>query len=152
METKNTTSGKRSTTRLAAVKALYAAEINQKINENKTPAQLTLDIIAYYHENEEKQKLDEEMLANMVKGVCEHVDELDKSINRHIGTTWTLERLGPVLRSILRLAVYELMSFEDTPLKVVINEYVTITRGFFDDKEVGFVNGILDKIGHEVRT
>jgi N utilization substance protein B len=151
METENATSGKRSNTRQASVKALYAAEINHKINENKSPAELTLDIIAYYHENEEKAKLDEEMLAKMIKGVCENIDTLDNTINRHIGSNWTLERLGPVLRSILRLAVYELMTFEDTPLKVAINEYVNITRGFFDDKEVGFVNGILDKIGHEVR-
>ncbi|MCE3232582.1 MAG: nusB [Rickettsiaceae bacterium] len=149
----NIATGRRTNTRLAAVKALYASEINHKINEKKTPAELTLDIIAYYHEidKDTKTQLDESFLASIVKGVCENIQDLDKSINRHIGTGWSLERLGPVMRSILRSAVFELMSFDDTPLKVIINEYVNITRGFFDDKEVGFVNGILDKIGHEVR-
>jgi N utilization substance protein B len=145
---------RRSNTRLAAVKALYASEINHKINEKKSPEQLTLEIIGYYHEEEEesgKVQLDEAFLAAIIKGVCENLADLDNSINKDIGEGWSLERLGPVLRSILRAAVFELMQFEDTPFKVIINEYVNITRGFFDDKEVGFVNGILDKIAHRTR-
>ena len=54
--------------------------------------------------------------------------------------------------SILRTAVFEMMNHGNTHLKIIINEYVGITRSFFDEKDVGFVNGILDKIGHEVRS
>jgi N utilization substance protein B len=154
MENENSLISRRSNTRLAAVKALYASEINNKINAKKSPGELTLDIISFYHDSEEKDgkvQLDEAFLASIIKGVCENLFDLDNSINKDIGSNWTLERLGPVLRSVLRAAVFELMSFEDTPFKVIINEYVNITRGFFDDKEVGFVNGILDKIAHEVR-
>jgi N utilization substance protein B len=152
MKKENTIPSKRSNTRLAVVKALYASDISNRINGNKSAAELTFDIISYYNESDEgKVRLDEAFLANIIAGVCGNLPDLDKSLNKHIGTGWSLERLGPVLRSVLRAAVYEIMSLPETPLKVIINEYVNITHGFFDEKEVSFVNGILDKIGREVR-
>ncbi len=146
--------GKRTESRFAAIKALYAADINHKIEENKTPAELTLDIISYYHDNDEglkNVKLDEEFLAKIVLGVCENISVLNQKIANNLTDGWSMERRGSVLRAILRAGVYELMVFSDTPLKVILNEYVNITREYFDEKEVGFVNGILDKIAHEVR-
>lgn len=153
-ENNNQSLGKRSETRLAIVKALYAGEINSKINIHKPAAGLTLDMIKLYHESaseDEVVNLDEELLAEVVQGVIEHLEILDVKINGHIGSGWNIERLGPVIRSVLRAAIFELMNYTSTPLKVIINEYVNITKNFFDEKEVGFVNGILDKIAHEVR-
>ena len=144
---------KRTNSRYAAVKALYASEINEKIDIHKSSAELTLDIISYYHDKVEETpvELDEEFLADVVRGVLEARDDLDGKINKNLVEGWKLERLGPVIRSILRAAILELMIFTDTPFKVIINEYVNITRSFYDEKEVGFVNGVLDKISHEVR-
>jgi N utilization substance protein B len=142
----------RTDTRLAAIKALYASEINDKLDITKGPGQLTVDIIEYYHETEGKKKrLDQDFLISLIQGVCEHRADLDASVVKNLTEGWKLERLGPVLRCILRASIFELMNFSETPLKVIINEYVNITRSFFDEKEVGFVNGILDKIAHEVR-
>ncbi len=64
---------------------------------------------------------------------------------------FNMERLGAVMRALLRAGVYELMAFTDVPVKVVISEYVTLARSFFSESETGFVNGILDKISREVR-
>jgi N utilization substance protein B len=50
-----------------------------------------------------------------------------------------------VLRAILRAAIGENMS-SDTPKSVLIAEYVGITSGFYDEKEIRFVNAILDKV------
>jgi len=145
---------RRSSSRLAAIKALYSGEINEKINNQKSPAILALDIITMYHESEDEEDdkdIDETFLSQIIKGVCENKADLDKSIAKFLSEGWRFERLGPVIQSILRAAVLELMQYSDTPKKVIINEYVNITHGFYDDKEVGFVNGILDKIAQEVR-
>lgn len=147
--------GRRNESRLAVVKALYAGEINEKISFSKSPAHLSLDIIKLYHESVEDDEpinLDEKFLTDVIIGVCGNLEILNKTIEENISDGWNLERLGPVLRSILRAAIYELMYFSDTPFKVIINEYVNITKTFFDEKEVGFVNGILDKISHLVRS
>ena len=156
MEDKEQESGKgrRSESRVAVVKALYTSEINAKINFNKSPAHLSLDIISLYHESVEGSEavnLDEKFLTDVIIGVCGNLDLLNKAIEDNIGDGWSLERLGPVMRSILRAAIYELMYFSDTPFKVIINEYVNITKTFFDAKEVGFVNGILDKMSNQLR-
>lgn len=149
---KTQSGGKRTNTRLAAVKALYSFEINELSDKSKTPGELMVDIIEFYYETDGKNKsLDQEFLSELIQGVCENKTVLDKSIVSKLSDGWKIERLGPVILSILRTAVFEMMSHSDTHLKIIINEYVGITRSFFDEKEVGFVNGILDKIGHEVR-
>jgi N utilization substance protein B len=79
------------------------------------------------------------------------LDKIDELVCKYLGQGWSMERLGPVLRNILRIAIFELMSYEETSIKIIINEYVNITRLFFDEKEVGFANGILDKIAHNIR-
>lgn len=145
---------KRSETRYAAVKALYAYDIETNIDDKKLPGELALDIITYYHNNEEGvggAKIDEKFLLQLVKGVCENVAVIDDVVKKNLSNDWNISRLGPVIRAILRSAVYELLNFADTPLKVIINEYVEITKSFFDEKDVSFVNGILDKIGHAAR-
>jgi len=152
-KTNSSSTGKRNNTRLAAVKALYAAQINEKIDSKKSPTQLTIDIVEFYFETEGKNKnLDQEFLIELIQGVFKNTEELDNAIRSKLNEGWKLERLGPVILSVLRTAIFEIMNCNDTHLNVIINEYVTITRSFFDEKEVGFVNGVLDKIGHEVRS
>ena len=153
MKEKAQSGGKRTNTRLAAVKALYSSEINELSDKRKTPGELMIDIIEFYYETEGKNKnLDQEFLNELIQGVCENKTVLDKSIVSKLGDGWKIERLGPVMLSILRTAVFEMINHGNTHLKIIINEYVGITRSFFDEKDVGFVNGILDKIGHEVRS
>jgi N utilization substance protein B len=81
----------------------------------------------------------------------EHQAVLDAKIEKYLQSGWNLERLGSVMRSLLRVAVYELMEYEKLPIKVIINEYVNIAHRFFDRKDVSFVNGVLDQIAKEVR-
>jgi N utilization substance protein B len=150
---KNLSVGKRTNTRIAAVKSLYSYEINEVTGSGKTAGQLVVDIVEFYFETEGKNKnLDQGFLNEIIKGVIENKDTIDKNIEQKLNEGWKIQRLGPVMLSILRSAVFEMMSYDETHLKVIINEYVGITRSFFDEKEVGFVNGILDKIGHEVRS
>ena len=55
------------------------------------------------------------------------------------------------MRAILRAGTYELLARKDVPVGTVITEYVDVAHAFFDKREAGFVNGLLDAIAKEVR-
>ena len=67
------------------------------------------------------------------------------------GDGWRLERIDSVLRAILRAGTYELMARLDVPAPVVINEYVNLAHAFFDGKEPGFANAVLDTLVRRLR-
>jgi transcription antitermination protein NusB len=75
----------------------------------------------------------------------EEVTELDRLIAEHTAH-WRVERLAAIDRNILRMALYELRHYPDTPAAVTINEALEIARRFSGEESVEFVNGILDAI------
>ena len=70
---------------------------------------------------------------------------------RRLAANWRLERLDATVRAILRSGVFELSHRPDVPTEVAINEYVELTKSFFDGPEAGFVNGALDAVARDVR-
>ena len=60
-------------------------------------------------------------------------------------------RLDLTMMAIISLAIYELMSYENIPLQIIINEYVTISNQYLDKSNTGFINGILDNIAKNIR-
>ena len=90
-----------------------------------------------------------EFAKNLLKGVLEHKDEIDKIIKEHL-IDWDFDRLDKIDKQILRLGVYEL-KYTDTPFQIVIDEAVKIAKNFSEDKAKSFINGILDRIAKEVR-
>jgi N utilization substance protein B len=71
-----------------------------------------------------------------------HRDELDELIARH-SQNWTLERIAPLERSILRTALYEGQHREDVPVEVAIDEAVELAKQYCGADAPGFVNGVL---------
>jgi N utilization substance protein B len=63
---------------------------------------------------------------------------------------WRLERMPAVDRMILRLAIHELLERE-TPVPVVIDEALELTRTYSNEAAVGFVNGVLDAVAQRIR-
>ena len=63
----------------------------------------------------------------------------------------TLERLDRPMRAILRAGAYELIARADVPLASVISEYVDVAHAFYDKRESGFVNALLDAIAKGAR-
>lgn len=59
---------------------------------------------------------------------------------------WSVERMQPVDRNILRLGLYELLECPDVPPAVVLNEAVELARAFGGGESWAFVNGILDDL------
>ena len=71
-----------------------------------------------------------------------HRSELDDLISRH-SQNWSLERIAPLERSILRTALYEALHVEDVPVEVAIDEAVELAKQYCGTDAPGFVNGIL---------
>jgi transcription antitermination protein NusB len=82
-----------------------------------------------------------------VRGVIERQDDLDAVLARH-STNWPLERLAPLERSVLRLALFEIES-GTTPPEVAIDEAVRLTRRYATDEAGALVNGILGGVVRE---
>lgn len=82
-------------------------------------------------------------------GVAEHVEELDALIGKH-AKGWKTERISRVSRSILRLAIFEMLYLEDVPTGVAINEAVELCKKFDEESARPFVNGILNSIKEEI--
>lgn len=99
------------------------------------------EVVANFLEEHERDPF----LMSIVEGVTEHIDELDHVISQHL-ENWTLDRIGSVEKSILRIATYEMLYRDDIPTSVSINEAVELAKTFSDDKAGPFVNGVLSKI------
>ena len=77
---------------------------------------------------------------------------IDKLTDRALVEKWPLGRIDATLRAVFRAAGYELTARPDIPPKVIIGEYVDVTKAFFSTgKEAKFVNAVLDHMAHEVR-
>ncbi|GEM_PF-2075459 len=99
-----------------------------------------------------KKKLEEKRLCDDVAGVIKYINELDEIIKHKLKPKWTVYRLDPIVRAILRAAVYELTRCFDSNKKIIISEYVKLATAFYDDVVIiGFINGILDKISQDYR-
>ena len=84
----------------------------------------------------------------LVEGVAEHRPELDELIERH-ATGWSLDRIAPLERNILRVALYELLHRPDVPDEVAIDEAVETAKELCSADAPGFVNGILGTVQRE---
>lgn len=73
----------------------------------------------------------------------DHADEADAIIGRHV-QNWEIGRLAVLDRVVLRMAITELLAFDDIPPKVTINEAIELAKGFSTDQSGLFVNGVLD--------
>jgi len=91
----------------------------------------------------------DDFLKRLVQGVLEHCTELDRLIEQY-SENWRLERIDLVDRNILRMALFELLYCEDIPPKVTLNEAIDLGKRFGSEDSGSFINGILDRIQHEV--
>lgn len=80
----------------------------------------------------------------LFNGTIANLEKIDAEIKSHI-TQGTLEDIGSVEKSILRLAIYEIL-FEDLQKAIVINEAIELSKKLASDGAPKFVNGLLDKI------
>ena len=87
--------------------------------------------------------------AELVRGVEEHGPEIDLLLEEH-AEGWTVSRMAALDRTILRVAVEELLHRPDVPPSVAISEAVEMTSELSSQEARRFGNGILGRIAEEV--
>ena len=147
----NKRSQARSAARLAAVQALY----QQEMEGTPTPS-----LIHEFHahrlgatiEGATYADAEQSFFDDLVSGTVARKDEIDALIADRLADGWSLERLDKPMKAILRVGGYELIARADIPVATVINEYLDVAEAFYDKREKGFVNGLLDAIAKDARS
>jgi N utilization substance protein B len=121
---------RRSEQRRAAVVALYQSDVTGRPASELVPARAT------------------PFTRELVEGVERDRPELDELIGRY-ASGWTLERIAPLERNILRVALHELLHRPDVPAEVAIDEAVEAAKELCSVDAPGFVNGILGAVQRE---
>ncbi|WP_083511425.1 transcription antitermination factor NusB [Alicyclobacillus acidiphilus] len=122
--------------RECAVQALYQIDASDST---------VMDAISFVLEEKSFSDKDLEYISRLTQGVLEHMDDTDKLLSS-VMDRWSPERIGRVERSILRLAVYELMYEKDIAAATVVDEAVRLAKGFASEASGKFVNGVLAKV------
>jgi transcription antitermination protein NusB len=117
---------RRSDQRRAAVVALYQVEVTGGLQEPEGT----------------------DFTRELIEGVRRERESLDALIERH-SVGWPLDRIAPLERSILRVALFELLHRLDVPPEVAIDEAVESAKELCSAEAPGFVNGILGAVLRE---
>lgn len=126
------------------LKALYAREMGEQDSIQES-SEIFTSISA-------GSKLDDETLSfarELYTKIIAESESLDGSISR-LSNNWSLERISPIDKNILRLSMTELSGFPDIPKRVSINEAVELAKRYGGAESPAFVNGILDAFAREV--
>ena len=118
---------RRSDQRRAAVVALYQQDVTGRPIDAVLPRDATL------------------FTKELVEGVEVEREELDALIERH-AEGWTLDRIAPLERNILRVALHEMVHRSDIPDEVAIDEAVETAKELCSAEAPKFVNGILGAV------
>jgi N utilization substance protein B len=140
----------RSAARLAAYQQLYQQEIEgtplarhiHEFHAHRLGATIEGDTYA---------EAEQSFFDDLVAGTDARRDEIDGLIADRLAEGWSLERLDKPMKAILRAGAYELIARPDVPVATVISEYVDVADAFYDKREKGFVNGLLDAIAKSAR-
>ena len=108
--------------------------------------------IGFFKENEPSHTLikmikdedDREFARKLLKQTLNHWEETEKKLEGRL-ENWDIERISLIDKIILVTAICELDYFPLTPGRVIINEYIEISKVFSTDRSNIFINGILDK-------
>ena len=146
---------KRRNARLAAVQALY----QQRLNDNKQNADtLVKNILVQWEEEnplegdwDTETPPDKSLLRKIVTYAVEHEPAIEEHIRSVLKADWKMERMSTLLLSILRAGIAELLVQPTLKAGIIVDEYVTMAGGFFDDNEQSFVNGALHTLAGRLR-
>ncbi|MDZ7588940.1 MAG: transcription antitermination factor NusB [Parasphingorhabdus sp.] len=140
----------RSTARLAAVQALFqmdaaqtsVAQLLKEFHDHRLGA--VLDDVAY-------ADAEPDFFDDLVTGALQRREEIDVLISDRLASGWSMARLDRTMLQILRAGAFELLAHDDITTATIISEYVDLAKAFFDPRDAGFANGLLDAIAKVVR-
>ena len=138
--------GRRTRARQLAVQMLYQHELGgleaREVVQSFHPDDDSLDLSeASLKSTDSRESLD--YARTLFQGTVEHRGQVDELIEAG-ATNWRIVRMPVVDRSILRVAVYELLFENDVPKIVVVDEAIELAKRFGSEQSASFVNGVLD--------
>ena len=119
-----------------AFKVLFQTDIG------RNPWQQVLPLVSAEYTLAENEMI---FLEKLISGTLAHLPKIDQEILKY-SSEWKLERMANTDRNILRLALFELLFWDETPVSVAVNEAVDLAKKYGDDDAGKFVNGILGNI------
>lgn len=128
----------RTESREASFKLLYSIQISPD-----SELQEQIDLFMEAEEIDDNEAI--VYINNIIKGINDHNEEIEKLISDNIKQGWTIARISKVDLTLLKLGIYEIL-YTDIPFKVVINEVVKIAKKYGDDSSSSFINGVLASI------
>jgi len=134
--------GTRRRARECALQLLYMWEFHRRLDHAGREA--------FWLDRGQEEPGIREFATVLVDGVVAQIERVDELI-RSASLNWRIDRMATVDRNILRLATFEMMAVEDTPLKVILNEAIELSKRYGSEDSSAFVNGVLDKIGSTLR-
>ena len=117
-----------------------------QLDFNATPIDVALKD---FWEGKEPSEREKTYAEEIIKGVVQRKDELDDRLSQY-AKRWDSERMGAVDRTVMRVALFEMLHREDVPPVVSINEAVHFAKDFSSFQSGRFVNGVLDRIRKEI--
>lgn len=87
----------------------------------------------------------EPYVLTLITGVAEHLNKIDELINTY-AQGWDMDRMPPIDRNILRLAIFEILWEADVDLKVACDEAVELAKSLSTDESASYINGVLGRI------
>lgn len=100
-------------------------------------------------ENEQFAGTDQDFVLQALRGIIANAPSLEAAVTPHLSRE--LSAVNPVERSVLLLAAWEMQNHPETPLRVIINEAIELTKTFGGADGHKFVNGVLDKLAVSLR-
>ena len=151
MTEKKSDNSMRRLARLAAVQGLYQIALTQE-SADILIRRFRADPSVLLQEEQTVIAVDADMFGQIVSGVSEHMTDLDAMIAGAVDARLSPQRLEPLLKAILRAGTFELQHRADISTGVIVNDYVDVAHGFFDAKEPGLVNAVLDRLAKTLRS
>ena len=126
----------RSTARKRALNTLYEADVK---------GQAVLSLLDERIAEPGAQTPLPQYAIDIVRGVAEHLDEIDAQLNAH-STGWKVARMAVIDRNILRIVTWEILYNPEIPDGVAINEALALAKSLSDDESPAFIHGLLSAI------
>lgn len=130
----------------------WAATFALKALKGMTPSFTPQDSLTaiLLKEDEDDPKEDQKFIADLFRKTILHSDEFATLISERT-RNWEIERIALTDIILLKMALSELMFFQNIPVKVTLNEYIEISKYFSSAKSKLFINGILDKLATDLK-
>jgi len=138
--------GSRTRARSQALQLLFQADAT-----DRTVDEVLEDCYVVTDESDEPNDIPlDEYAERLARGAAEHMDQIDQLI-ADASVNWSVGRMNPVDRNLLRLAVYEIGEEPDVDVAVTIDEVVELAKAYGGtDESSKFVNGVLGRIAQDL--